>query len=339
MSLLTGQSSLTDKSAALIYDQSERGSHENHVRKGTVNKAAVDTGYLSANGAYLLESQQNRMIAIMQKRPSILGVAAIQPMTSHQQRFDHGRFDSQVLHRANECENPSESQISRPDLGYAQLTAKTFKAVVPLSYDAIEDAIGRGDFVNTVLSQLTARAATDIEMLVIRGDVTSPSSFFSSWDGMLASAVSNIHLAAGAQFTSDVASDLIKTMPEEFRGDRQNSRFFLDYDSEQNARNSLASRATNLGDSSVVGNDAVEYFRIALLASDVWPNDLGVGNNETEVVYTSRENIGVGVWRDMRLEQDPDPTSQCINYVLTLRVAFSYMYEPAVAKAINVLAQ
>lgn len=337
-SVSIGGRSTIDKSSALVYRLSNRGKIESQISKGVISKATINRDYLQTNGGFLIETQQDRMIAIMQKRPSILGAINIVPMTSSRERFDYGRFASSVMHLSNECENPSESQVSRPDLGKATLQSRSFKAVIEMSYDAIEDSINQDVFVNTILQQLTARAATDIEYVVVNGDTALVGdTLLSAWDGMLKSATTHVYAAGGVSFDNNVASDLIKTLPSEFRSRREDMRFFLDFDSEQNARNSDANRATDYGDTQLVNNRAVQYSGIALLPSEVWPTNLGVGNNETEVILTSRENIGVGVWRDMRLEQDPDPSAQCIRYILTMRVAFSYMYEPAVAKATGVV--
>jgi hypothetical protein len=302
-----------------------------------IQKAEISRQYLFDNGGLLVEGQQQSVIMIMQKVASILGVANIQPMSSHTERLDTMRFTGRVTRRGNECE---VTDTVRPTLKKPTLRAETFRAVVEASYDSLEDSVGGpDDFVDKMLNALTSRMVTDIEELLINGNTGSADPYLQAWDGMLASATSHIYDATLARFTKDVANDLINTLPTEYRKNRAGMRFFLDHNSEQYARSTDAGRATGYGDSQLVNNNPVEYFGVPLLASDVWPNDLGPGTNQTEVILTATENIGVGVWREMRLEQEPNPKAQCISFVLSARVAFTYLEEDAVAKAINVLAQ
>lgn len=301
-----------------------------------IQKAEINLDRISSGGI-LLETQAEQFLTVMQRQASILRVCNVQPLNSPTQSIDKARFVSRVLNRGVEGTAPSEAQQSAPEFSKATWNAQEMVAEVPITVSAVEDAINRRNFVDMVLTLLANRAATDVEELMIKGDTASANSFFSLWDGMLVSATSNIHNAGGAVFDYDTAGDAIRTMPPEFRR-RGMLRFMLDSNSEQFARDGLAARGTSMGDTHQTEYLPIRLSGIELLPSDVWPNDLGLANNETEIILASLDNVAVGVWRQMRIEQEYSARHRKASYILSLRADFTYLVEDAVVKITNVIA-
>ena len=68
----------------------------------------------------------------------------------------------------------------------------------------------------------------------------------------------------------------------------------------------------------------------------LFPENLGVGGDQTEVLLCNPKNIHVGIWRQIRFESDRDISEGTLKIVATLRFDVKYAEESGVARAINV---
>jgi HK97 family phage major capsid protein len=301
-----------------------------------VQKADLRLSTLAPAGL-LNEQQSQNFIRVLQERSRLLGLADVQQLRGPKQTVENFRFASRITRRATEATSLPASGRVVPDFGKAEFDVQELIAEVNMSQSALEDNIENKTFENSLLEAFVARVITDLELAVIQGDTALVTDdLLSVWDGMLKSATSNIYNAAGSKFTAQVASDMLNTLPNEFKNNREVLRFMLDHNSDQNARNSQASRATQLGDAMLQSSAPVQFFSVPLLPCDVWPNDLGVGLDETEVILTSTKNIAVGIWRRINISKEWDPRARTMSFIATLRADFTYIFEPAVVKGIQV---
>jgi len=65
----------------------------------------------------------------------------------------------------------------------------------------------------------------------------------------------------------------------------------------------------------------------------VFPEDLGVGNDETELLLLNPNNIMFGWWRRIRIRTDLLTRSGVYVIVASMRFDLKYEHEPAVVKA------
>ena len=68
----------------------------------------------------------------------------------------------------------------------------------------------------------------------------------------------------------------------------------------------------------------------------LFPENLGVGGDQTAIVLCNPKNVHVGIWRNIRFESDRDISEGTLKIVATLRFDVKFAEEPGVAKAINV---
>jgi hypothetical protein len=68
----------------------------------------------------------------------------------------------------------------------------------------------------------------------------------------------------------------------------------------------------------------------------LFPEDLGVGSDQTAILLCNPKNIHVGIWRNIRVESARDISEGTLKIVATLRFDVKFAEEPGVAKAINV---
>jgi hypothetical protein len=111
---------------------------------------------------------------------------------------------------------------------------------------------------------------------------------------------------------------------------------FTSVDSEIDYRDALADRGTVLGDRFLEQTAPVMYSGIRLQAVPVFPENLGAGTNETEMLLTDPKNINVGIWRRIKIETDKDISEGVLKIVATMRMDVKYAEETAVVKAVGV---
>jgi hypothetical protein len=135
-----------------------------------------------------------------------------------------------------------------------------------------------------------------------------------------------------------VLKDSLKTMPLEFRRDRRSLRFYVGQLAADDYHDSLGDRATPLGDTHVTGPTTQPYTGIEVQGVPVFPNDLGIGSNETTSLLTEPRNMVFGVWREMRISTDQDILAEQLIIVISLRADFKFSHEPAVVQTTGIRA-
>jgi hypothetical protein len=116
-------------------------------------------------------------------------------------------------------------------------------------------------------------------------------------------------------------------------------RFITSENAKIDYGDTLADRQTGLGDNQLSSGDAggIGYQGVRLMEVPLFPEDLGVGSDETNVVLTDPKNIAVGFWRRVRFERDRIIGAGVNLFVATTRVDVKYEEETAVVKATGVL--
>jgi hypothetical protein len=207
---------------------------------------------------------------------------------------------------------------------------------VRLSDEVLEDSIERGELRQTIVEMIAEAVARDMEEVAINGDTASVDPFLATMDGLLKQASSNIVDAAGTPITKDLLRDLLKTLPGEYLRDKKAMRFLSSVDADLSYRNTLADRATVAGDRLLEEDTPVLYSGVPLQPIPLFPENLGVGGDQTAVLLCNPKNVNVGIWRQIRFETDRDISEGTLKIVATLRFDVKFAEEPGVAKAINV---
>ena len=208
--------------------------------------------------------------------------------------------------------------------------------------EMLEDQIERGTFRSTVVAYMGEHVSKDLEDLILNGDTGSTDAWLALFNGMLKSATSNTVDAGGADLSSTLLRNLLQSMPEEYDS-QSNLQFWTNKYARGKYRDSIATRATPLGDTiytgaakGQLGYDGVPLYRIPL-----FPNNLNAGgaSDETNVLYLNPKNAIMGVQRKITLDTEFKIEEQVYLIVVTIRLAFAYEHEPAVAKMIKVQGQ
>lgn len=306
-----------------------------------LQKAQLTLSDLTSGGGLLAPEQAKKFIRILIKRAVLLSMVTVETMKSHKKELNKIRFGSRVLRAGQPGVALGSTQRSKPDLGpKVELDAKLIKGEVRLQNEVLEDSIEQGQLKNTVMQELSKALSRDLEELLIQGDTASADPYLALFNGILKAATSNV-VAAGGAISKTVFRNMLKAMPSEFLANKLDLRFMTSVDAEIDYRDSLSNRMTAEGDRALGStggpNAMVGYSGVPVVSVPLFPENLGVGSNETNVIFTDPKNIHLGLWRNITMETDKDITAGELIVVVTMRGDFKYEHEPAVVKATGVV--
>jgi len=209
----------------------------------------------------------------------------------------------------------------------SKLEISTKSIIVPwsLTYESLEDNIEKAGFEDSVLRDISAQLANDLEELFIEGDTASADTYLAQMDGWL-----KLMLDGGHEATTDTLtlekkafSKVLTTLPTKYRRNRRNLRFFVNPDQEQDYRDELASRNTDYGDKSLQGNDNVKVYSVQIVPVPAIPKGY--------LILTNYKNLIMAVYRKIRLEKDKDIYAGEKQFAIHLRVGCQIENTDAIA--------
>lgn len=301
-----------------------------------LQKADLALADLTAGGGLLKPAQAQKFMRLLIKDSPLMRLATVVPMASPKQQLSKIKFGSRVLRPGQEATALGVADRARPDLSQVKLDAKLFKAEVRLSDEVLEDSIERGELRQTIMEMMAEAISRDMEEVLINGDTLSADPFLAVMDGVLKQATSNVVDAGAAPISKNLLRDMLKTIPSEHLRDKKAMRFMTSVDADLDYRNTLAERATTVGDRLLEGDTPVLYSGVPLQPIPLFPENLGAGSDQTVIVLCNPKNLHVGIWRNIRVESARDISEGTLKIVATLRFDVKFAEEPGVAKAINV---
>ena len=301
-----------------------------------LEKADLALADLTAGGGILKPAQAQKFMRLLVKESVLMKLATVVPMQSPKQQISKIKFGSRILRPGQEATALALADRAKPDLSSVELDAQLFKAEVRLSDEVLEDSIERGELRQTIMEMMAEAISRDMEEVLINGDTVSADPFLAVMDGVLKQATSNVVDAAGAPISKTLLQSMLKTLPSEHLRDKKAMRFMTSVDADLDYRNTLADRATVAGDRLLESDTPVLHGGVPVQPVLLFPENLGVGNDQTVIVLCNPKNIHVGIWRQIRLESDRDISEGTLKIVATLRFDVKFAEEPGVAKAINV---
>ena len=290
------------------------------------------------SGGLLQPAQADKFIQLAIDASVLVSMMSRVDMKSPKELREKIRYGSRALTGGTEAVALPAARRSRPDTSKVELDAQLVKAESRMSFESVEDSIEQGNFTDTVQESLGERIALDLEDLGINGDTSSTDDLLQVLDGLRVQATTNISNAGGATLQRSVLKDVLKTMPSEFRRDKRSLRFMTADEAVIDWQESIGDRATPLGDSNAVGMDVPKFQGIPVVDVPVFPTNLGLGTDETELLFSDPANALFGVWRDIRIDTDKDVKAGVWIIVVTARVDFKWTEETAVVKGTEIKA-
>ena len=308
-----------------------------HMSNRTIlEKADFALSHLVNNGGLLHPTQSKKFMRLTTTDSVLLGQVTYRPMSRAREDIDQIAFGSRVLRAAQELTELAQADRTVPDISKVELDAQEFIGEVNLSDRVLEENIEQGDLRQTIMQLLGPAVGRDLEEVAINGDKTSPDTFLAQLDGILVQAQSNVVDAAGAPVDDQLFHDMMKALPPRYRKNKRQLRFYTSEDAESNLRRFRAQRETALGDKYLETDTPILAAGSPVVPVPLFPEDLGLGQNQTVAVLTHPKNIVVGVRRKIRIEWERSIRRRALAIVVTLEADVKFSEEEGVVKAINV---
>lgn len=294
-----------------------------------VAKADIAVSNLIADGGYLNADQSAKFIQMLIDEPTIINQARVVQMNSPRKRIEKIGFGSRILNVApSSGTSLAAGRRSRPDLDLLTMTTTELLAEVWIPYDVLEDNIEKGGLEDTIMSMIVTRTSLDLEELLILGNTSSSDTYLATMDGILElTPTRNIYEAGGVtNITRTLFKTAMQMMPTRYLRNRALMRFFTSHNVEMEYRDSLAGRATGLGDNLHQTFNPVFAYGTQLVPCALMPDD--------RFWFSYPNNIVFGVQREITIEADRDIRRRVLIIVLTLRIAIA-LEEPTAAVIIQ----
>lgn len=300
-----------------------------------LNKADMAVADLVSNGK-LQPAQAQNFIRILIDEAVLMKQATVLPMKAPKQQFDKIRFTNRILRVGTEATALSQADRAKPTLGEVELDAKLFKAEVRLSNETLEDSIERGGLRQTIMQLMAERIATDIDDIVINSDTASATPELAQFDGLLKQITSNVYDHADATSNRTLWKSMLKLMPTAFMRNKRALRYFTSVDSAIDYKDTLADRATTLGDVNIEDDRPAFYSGVPIYDVPLFPETIGTSSHCTSPVLMDPKNLYVGIWRDILIESEKLVREGVLCVVATLRFHCRLAEQTATVKASNV---
>ena len=296
-----------------------------------LKKAEIAVSDFTSAGV-LQPEQANKFIQLAIKEPVLLKSITVTPMKAPQEERDKMRFASRVLRAGTEATALPSAAWAKPDLGMMQLNAQLFRAETRLSDEVLEDQIERGVFKDTLIEELSMAIGRDMEYVAINGDTTSTDPLLAKLDGVLKQTTSNLVNGSSTKLSKIILRDMLRTLPVEFEDDGMvyftNRQARLDY------KDSLADRATPLGDLMLESGKGVTYSDYPVIKVPEFPVD---GSNNTMALLCNPKGIYLGIYRKIKIKVAEDISAGVIIIVATVRFDVKLVHEAMLVKGYDIV--
>jgi HK97 family phage major capsid protein len=296
-----------------------------------LRKAELALGDLAAGGL-LQPAQADQFIRLAIKEPVLLKDMYVTPMKAFREERDKMRFASRVLRAGAEATGLPSAAWAKPALSLVTLDAQLFKAETRISDEALEDQIERGVFRDTLINELSKAVGRDMEWVAINGDTTSADPVLAKLDGILKQVTSNQVNGGSAKLSKTVLRDMYQLLPDEF-AQSQNLKFYTNRKARLDYKDSLADRATVLGDTMITIKGAADYNEMEVKAVPEFPVS---NSNNTHVLLCDPQGLYLGIYRDIKMKIGEDISAGVVIINVTVRFDVKVVEQLACVKAHSV---
>lgn len=311
-------------------------SPEELLQKATLS--TTDFGSASGNAPLSLE-QQRQFLRIAIERQMVL--PDVRTVMSAAATWEESKIDfsKRIMRPGVEATRLGESDRVKPDTGVIQIITKLHRAEVPVSDETLEDQVERAGFGNTIMTMVAEGVGRDIEELMLNGDTDSTDSWLAQYDGWIKQAQGtggNIVDATNmGQDYQTVFKQLINVLPNRFKRNKGEMRFYVPMSLEENYRDILAARGTALGDMTLEGGRTLRYQEIEIKGVSLQGITAG-SPDRSSILLTHRRNLYAGYHRRVRMESWRDPREGVTSFIATARTDAKIAVVEATAVATNV---
>lgn len=301
---------------------------------------AVDTEAL-AEGGLLSTQQTDRYLSLVVDQSAMLREARVVRMRGPVMELDKIATTGRVSQL--KVEGLAPETLSAPAFGKVNLASVEVITPFEITFEALEDSIEQGNLENTIIEAMSRQTATDLEELALLGDTSSQDPYLKGLDGwrVLADDGHPVDLQ-GATLDKDALSAMYRALPDKYKRNHGDLRFYFAPAALQDWNDSFADRPTPAGDAALSAGIAPPYMGVPLVPVPLIPTDLAAvppyqGSGEYSFgLLTPRENLIFGIQRRVRIDRDRDVLRGVNIYVISTRIAVAFEEADAVVVGVNI---
>lgn len=274
-------------------------------------------------GASISIQAADRFINLMTAQQDLLDDVRVVRHTSAKWQQAFLDFASRIARPGVEAQRLAEPDRSKPTISQVEMSTVLIKGEVPVSDESFEDNIEGQRFESTLTEGIANRFGYDVETLLLNGDTASGDPYLALTNGWLKlSHGSGGHVVNGSGVTdyNVLFGTMFQTLPDRYKAQLDNYRFYVPWTVEQKYRAQLATRGTSYGDETLRSRDQIRWEGIPVVPIRNWPTSGSGGSRVTPVLLTRRDNLFAGFRRSIRMETFRDPRDGATSFIVTARV-------------------
>ncbi|MHA1480177.1 MAG: hypothetical protein ACTSQZ_01980 [Candidatus Thorarchaeota archaeon] len=280
-------------------------------------KSAISTDDLAAGGL-LSPEDATAFITTIIDQTAILKAARFEPMVSNEKNIDIFDISRRQLRKKEEARAPQ----NRGKMATGRNILKSVKTMLPIevSDETFENNIEGEGFEQNLLDKFGIAVGNDVADLSINGDEASTgdpdSDFLITNNGWLeiAKARAGTYDTTGGTDYEEYFKNMLKQMPNKFKANLNELRFFCSSNTEIEYRASLSERVTSLGDAYLDQDRRARFMGVLVEPIEYMPDDI--------FMLTTYLNLIYGVRFGVKIERDKDIFAGVRQYAITMEFDF-----------------
>ena len=308
---------------------------------------AITVGDL--NEGILTPEKFDRFVQVLQHRTVVLTEARFIPMEAQQVDIDRVGFTGRILKagvdQAGADQDLSASDHVKPTFTTNKLIAKELQAITGIKDNALRRNIERGNFENTLIQLFGEAAGRDLEEWFLLADTAiayGTDAVLSLINGWCKRAANKIYGVGGSKdfdpsaniWPENMFDALIAALPKQYLQNRAEWRIYCDWTTENDYRNLLKARGTQLGDQAQTQGTAIPYKGIEIKYVPMLERSKAIPTGAGRIATLQHpDNMAWGLFHEVTIERDRIAKSRRTDFVLTLEGDADYEDENAAVVA------
>jgi len=301
---------------------------------------AFDTADLISGGGDLNPEQSEKFITYLQDLSVMTKDARVIPMKAKKRDINKIGIGARASVPAAEGTDPAIRK--EPTVSKTTLDCVEIMTPFEITYDVFEDNIEGENLENSIIKLFATQVAMDHEELYILGDTAHPTdTFLQLFDGWrkVAKTLGHLYEHAAGAISAAVLSKLYGLLPQKYLRNYADLRFYCSPKFEQGYKDILSQRSTAAGDRFALEDVPASYNGIPIVRVPIIPSNLEetIGGTPytdlTFVFLTLKQNLLVGIHRQMTLEKDKNIFARMRQYAFTSRIHCAFEEPDAVCIA------
>jgi len=299
-------------------------SSNRNLMKDEIQKAEVTSGTTlhGTNNAGLMNPEQaRRFISYMTDNQAFLKDTRLEQMATYEKQLDTLLIGSRLIRRAVEASAPTE--LADVNIVRKELRSVKVRLAADITTEFLEDNIEGQSAGDRVARELAQQFGNDLADLMLNGDTAATgasANFLTIGDGVIKQAKTSTDThkynytapTDNDDYKDKILPGILDLMPNKFKRDRNNMRFYCSSKVSDAYILSIANRLTAFGDSTLVGGNLPKFLGISLFPVEYMPDDV--------IILTHRLNLVSGVQREMKVYSQFNQRKDLTEYTMYMRL-------------------